>query len=331
MVDPCSVSKVVLSNGAHMPVVGLGTWKAGPGEVRSVVENAIKLGYRHIDCACDYGNEVEVGEAIKSCIEQGVCTREELWITSKLWNTYHAREHVELACRKTLADLKLDYLDLYLIHFPISLKFVPFEKRYPPEWIHDPEGENPRLEYEDITVRETWEAMESLVDKGLVRNIGVSNFNCQTIMDMVKYARIRPVVNQVEIHPYLVQTQLVEYLQSIGIHLTAFSPLGSGSYISLGGDRGLGVGVLSDPVVVEIAASLNRTPAQVVLRWNIQRGNSIVPKSVRESRMIENISLFDFELTNDQMNAISALDRKLRFNDPGEFCKSMGGAYPIYG
>lgn len=128
---------------------------------------AIKRGYRHLDCACDYGNEVEVGAGIKEALETGLCTREELWVTSKLWNTYHAKEHVELACKKTLSDLGLDYVDLYLIHFPISLKFVPFEKRYPPEWKHDPEvPELDKMILSDVPVAETWGAMESLQEKG---------------------------------------------------------------------------------------------------------------------------------------------------------------------
>ena len=128
-----------------------------------------------MDCACDYGNEVEVGHGIKRAIDEGVCTRQDLWITSKLWNTYHAKEHVKPACQKSLSDMGVDYFDLYLVHFPISQKFVPFETRYPPEWIHDPSGENPRIELEPVPYAQTWAGMESLVDEGLVKNIGVAN------------------------------------------------------------------------------------------------------------------------------------------------------------
>jgi diketogulonate reductase-like aldo/keto reductase len=138
--------------------------------------------YRHIDCACDYGNEHEVGAGIKAAIASGVCTRAELWVTSKLWNTYHAAEHVELACRKTLTDLGLDYVDLYLIHFPIATKYVPIEKRYPPEWIFDPDSKDPKEKMMipvNVTLRETWGAMEQLKEKGLAREIGVSNHTCQ--------------------------------------------------------------------------------------------------------------------------------------------------------
>jgi hypothetical protein len=128
-----------------------------------------------LDCACDYGNEVEVGQGVKRAIDEGVCTRAELWITSKLWNTYHAQEHVKAACQKSLSDMGVDYFDLYLIHFPISQKFVPFETRYPPEWIHDPTAENPKIELAPVPYAQTWAGMESLVDEGLVKNIGVAN------------------------------------------------------------------------------------------------------------------------------------------------------------
>ena len=151
------------------------------------------------------GNESEVGEGIARAIQSGNVTREELWVTSKLWNTYHEPQHVRSACKKTLTDLGLEYLDLYLIHFPISLKYVPFEKRYPPEWFYDPDADNPKMELIEVSVQSTWQAMESLVEEGLVKNIGLSNFNCQGIRDVLSYARIKPAVLQVELHPYLQQ------------------------------------------------------------------------------------------------------------------------------
>jgi D-xylose reductase len=144
----------------EIPAFGLGTWKISKAEAADVVYNAIKtVGIRHIDCACDYGNEVEVGAGIRRAIDEGVVTREDLWITSKLWNTYHSPEHVELACRKTLQDLGLSHVDLYLIHFPISMKFVPFETRYPPEWIYDPTVSHPRIEQVSVPVHLTWAGM----------------------------------------------------------------------------------------------------------------------------------------------------------------------------
>ena len=141
----------------------------------------------------------KVGRGIRNSIAGGICKREDLFVTSKLWNTYHHPQHVEAACRKSLEDLGLDYLDLYLIHFPISLKFVPFDVRYPPEWIYDPSAEEKRMEFQPVSVRDTWAAMESLVDKGLVRNIGLSNWNCQGLRDVLTYARIKPAVLQIEV------------------------------------------------------------------------------------------------------------------------------------
>jgi diketogulonate reductase-like aldo/keto reductase len=316
--------------GARFPLVGLGTWKAASGVVRDIVYEALKVGYRHLDCACDYGNEGEVGEGITKAIKEGIVKRSDIFVTSKLWNTYHAKEHVELACRKSLKDLGLDYLDLYLVHFPISLKFVPFEERYPPEWVHDPKAKEPKMEFANVSNRETWEAMEQLVEKGLVRNIGLSNYNAQSIMDICKFAKIKPAVLQIEIHPYLTQSVLVEYCQKLGIQVTGFSSLGSSSYVPLGMDKGHKTGVLEEPVIKEIAARHNKSAAQVVLRWNLQRNIVVIPKTSQASRLKQNLEIFDFTLSQQEMEQISALNKNIRYNDPGEFCKGMGGAYPIY-
>ncbi|CAE7526099.1 xyl1 [Symbiodinium microadriaticum] len=314
-----------------MPVVGLGTWKIGKDEVANTVYEAIRAGVRHLDCACDYGNEVEVGHGIKRAIADGICTRQDLWITSKLWNTYHAREHVKPACQKSLSDMDLDYFDLYLIHFPISQRFVPIEVRYPPEWIYDPTSENPRIELQPVPYAETWAGMEDLVNEGLVKNIGVANLVAQSLMDLMSYCRIRPVVNQVEMHPYLVQAELLEYCEIAGIHVTAFSPLGSSSYMVFGMDGGRGTGVLKEAAIAQIAARKGKSPAQIVLRWHIQRGVSIIPKSSKVERIVENFSLFDFDLSEEEMKVITEMDCNARFNNPGVFCKGMGGAIPIFG
>ena len=231
-----------------IPAVGYGCWKVPKDICADIVEAAIKSGYRHLDCAADYGNEKEVGQGIKRAIDAGIVKREDLWVTSKLWNTFHESKHVKAACQRTLSDLGLDYLDNYLIHFPISLKFVPFEKRYPPEWFHDPDAPNPKMELIDVPVQETWQAMEALHDAGLVKNIGLSNFNCQGIRDVMSYARVKPAVLQVEIHPYLQQPNLVRYAQSLGIHVTAFSPMGHGA--SYWNDT---IAAIREPVVKDIA------------------------------------------------------------------------------
>ena len=229
---------------------------------------------------------------------------EQLWITSKLWNTYHGYDHVEIACRKSLSDLQIDYLDLYLIHFPIAMKFVPIEKRYPPEWIYDPESANPRIELEPkAPLHLTWKAMEELVlVKGLVRNIGVCNFNVQLLMDLLSYANIIPFMNQIELHPYLPQQLLVDFCLSNNIKCTAFSPLGSPSYMELSMDNGLGKGLLEHPDIIEIARNHDKTSAQIILRWNLQRGiTAVIPKSSKLERIAENMALFDFELTKNEV------------------------------
>ena len=194
-----------------------------------------------------------MGQGIASAIQSGIVTREDLWVTSKLWNTFHEPQHVRPACQKTLKDLGLKYLDLYLIHFPISLKYVPFEDRYPPEWIHDPNAEHPKMELIEVSVQSTWQAMEALVEEGLVKNIGLSNFSCQGIRDVISYAKIKPAVLQVEIHPYLQQVNLVRFAQSLGIHVTAFSPLGHGaSYFNPS------ISVINEVIVKEMAMKHGR-------------------------------------------------------------------------
>ncbi len=319
-----------VSSRSEMPSVGLGFWKIEKHRTAEVARSAIKLGYRHLDCASDYGNEAEAGEGIEAAIREGICSREDLWVTSKLWNTFHRAEHVGQAVRRSLKDLRLDYLDLYLIHFPISLAYVPMELRYPPGWFHNPEAPKPAMLPDPVPIAETWGAMERLVDEGLVREIGVSNFGTSLIRDVLSYCRTRPSVLQVESHPYLVQPKLMEYCRRESIATTAFSPLGAPSYIPIGMATAAD-SVLEDPAVQEIAKSIARTPAQVVLRWGVQRGTAVIPKSSSEAHLIENLALFDFELNDAQMNIISGLDRNQRFNDPGVFCESAFGCFfPIY-
>ncbi|MCA9414470.1 MAG: aldo/keto reductase, partial [Candidatus Omnitrophica bacterium] len=216
-----SETTLKLTSGRQLPTVGLGLWKIGRQSAADVVEQAIEIGYRHLDSACDYANEAEVGEGIKRSLDSGAVKREDLWVTSKLWNTYHRAEHVRPALERTLSDLKLDYLDLYLIHFPIAQKFVPFEKRYPPDWFFDPEAANPRIELDPVPVQETWRAMEQLVTEGLVREIGVCNFGCSLLRDLLSYAEIAPSVLQVEMHPYLTQEKLLCFCQESNIAVTA--------------------------------------------------------------------------------------------------------------
>ena len=324
MLEKISVGK------SEMPSVGLGLWKLDQPETADIIVNGVKSGYRHLDSAADYGNEIQVGEGIKQSLSQGICRREDLWVTSKLWNTFHRPEHVLPACEKSLRDLSTDYIDLYLIHFPISLKYVAFDKRYPPEWIYDPTAENPRMHIDPVPLSETWHAMEGLVEKGLVKEIGVCNYNSSLLHDLMAYASIKPAMLQIESHPFLTQEKLIKTAKNYGIAVTCFSPLGALSYMELEmADQN--ESVLNENAVKVAAERLDRTPAQVVLRWGLQRGTAVIPKTSKKERLIENQSLFDFELSNQEMSDISNLNVDRRFNDPGVFCESAFNTFfPIY-
>lgn len=310
-------------HGPSIPSLGLGTWKAPKGVVTTVVAAALRLGYRMLDCACDYGNEAEVGAGISEVLSAGVVKRDDLFVTSKLWNTFHRREHVKPALLRTLSDLGLQHLDLYLIHFPISLAYVDPKECYPPEWLKDG-----KLVEDRVPLAETWKAMEELVDEGLVTHIGLSNFPASLLMDLLSYARIKPAVLQVEMHPYLQQNKLLELCKREGVQVTAFSPLGAGSYVELDMDRG--DRLLEDPVIKAIAEKKGRTPAQIAIRWGLQRDTVVIPKTSKVERLKENFELFDFELDDLEMAEIAKLDRGTRYNDPGVFCVGMGHSIPIY-
>jgi D-xylose reductase len=319
-----------LATGDALPAVGLGLWKIPRPDTAALVYAAVNAGYRHFDAACDYGNEVEAGEGLRAALTAGACRRDDLWITSKLWNTYHRAEHVRPACERTLRDLGVDYLDLYLVHFPIALEYVSPEVRYPPEWFFDPQASEPRMKPAPVPISETWRAMEGLVRAGLVRNIGVCNFGTSLLRDLLSYAEIRPGVLQVELHPYLAQEKLLRFCREQGIVVTGFSPLGASSYLSIGMAQAE-ESVLRQPVVTAAARRLGKSPAQVVLRWGVQRGTAVVPKTVRPERLAENLSVFDFELSPAEMKDITALDRNRRFNDPGVFCEAAFNTFfPIY-
>ena len=324
------MESIKLRSGNTVPAVGLGIWKIAPEMTANVVQTAIDVGYRHIDAACDYGNEAEAGEGLSKAISGGAVSRDDLWLTSKLWNTYHRPEHVRPALQRTLTDLQLDHIDLYLMHFPIAQKFVDFETRYPPGWFFDPDADDPRIEPDPVPLIDTWRAMEDLVKAGLIREIGVCNFGTTPLRDLMNQASIQPAMLQVELHPYLTQEKLIRFCQESGVAVTSFSPLGAQSYFQLNMAEA-DEAVLEQSIVKEIAAHHTRTPAQVVLRWGVQRGTAIVPKTTSRQRLIENISLFDFELSEDEMSSISSLNRHRRFNDPGHFAEAAFNTFfPIY-
>jgi diketogulonate reductase-like aldo/keto reductase len=298
--------------------VGLGTWKSLPEKAGAAVEYALKeCDYRHIDCAAIYRNEAEIGAAFERVFKSGAVKREEVFITSKLWNTEHARASVRAACEATLKDLKLDYLDLYLMHWGVAIppNNAPSEAAED-RWTEQLD-ENGFLMTDPTPLRETWEAMEELVTAGLVKMIGVANFTAPLLLDLFSCAKVSPVVNQVELHPYLQQSALVEFCKYKGVQVTAYSPLGSpGNYLSKGKPS-----IAEDPVIKNIATKHGKTPAQVIIRGGVERGTVVIPKSVTPERIKENISIFDFSLDAEDMAAIVQLDRGLRFVEPLEWWK----------
>lgn len=298
-----------LNNGNLMPILGLGTWKAQQGEVKQAVLSAIKSSYTHIDCASFYGNEKEVGEGINQAINDGMVKREDLFITSKLWNTHHAKEHVREACVKSIQDLQVKYLDLYLIHWPIAFEFNGYDLSQQSNWFkpNDDQSSSIKVKLANVSIRETWTEMEKLVDEGLVKSIGVSNFSIQSLSDLLTFARIKPVVNQVEVHPYLNQAPLIQFAKDVAnIKVVGFSPFGAGRLPN----------ILEDEKLKELAQKYNRSTAQIILRWNTQRGVAVIPKSVKEERLKQNIDIFNFELSEEDMETIQSLNRNHRYVSP---------------
>lgn len=293
---------VTMSNGRTIPLVGLGTWKSKPGEVYQAVKDAIlEGGYRHIDCAFVYQNEEEVGRALSEVLSSGAVKREELFITSKCWNTFHSTPLVLEAVQKTLKALRLDYLDLYLIHWPFGFQEGGDIM---------PKDDKGNTITSDVDYLDTWKGMEQVYEKGWAKSIGLSNFNAEQTSRVLANAKVRPVCNQVECHPYLSQNELIAFSAKEGITIVAYSPLGSPDRPwAQPGEPSL----LEEPAIVEIAKKHNKSAGQILIKWQAQRGVVVIPKSVTKSRILSNIDIFDFELTPEEVKTIESFNRGHRF------------------
>jgi diketogulonate reductase-like aldo/keto reductase len=290
-----------LNDGNIIPVLGLGTWKAEQSLVGEAVKFALtKAGYKHVDCASIYKNEPEIGEAFKDAFNS--VKREDVFITSKLWNTEHRPENVEAACRKTLSDLNLEYLDLYLMHWGVAFKKGGEDL--------EPLNKDGKIITDTVSVRDTWQAMEQLVKKGLVKSIGVANFTGPMLIDLLSYAQIKPAMNQVELHPYNTQDELIDFCNYKEIAVTAYSPLGR-----QGADRE-GPRLFDEKLIESLSQKYKKTKAQVLLNWAVSRGTIAIPKSTTPERIAENIDIFDFELTESEKNDLNSLNKNYRFVNP---------------
>jgi len=290
---------VRLNTGAMMPTPGFGTFLSEPGQVGPAIDAALRAGYRHIDCAACYENEQEIGAEFAKWFDNkdsGV-RREDVFVTSKLWLTEFHPSKVRAALQKTLADLRLAYLDLYLIHIPVICN-------------RNEEGNSRAAKRAGFTLHDTWKVLEACYEEGLVKAIGVSNFPAVLLNELQNGCKIMPAVNQIERHPYLTQPENVAFNKDLGVVVTAYAPLGAPGL--KGDDYKTVSSPLENAVILAIAAKYGKTPAQVLLRWSIDSGIVPLPKSINPSRIVENFNVFDFKLDAEDMAAVNNLNIGLR-------------------
>lgn len=305
------------NNGDKVPALGLGTWKSAKGEVYDAIRTAINLGYRHFDCAHLYMNEAEIGEAFSDAFKAGDVTREELFVTSKLWNNRHREEQVRPAFDLTVKNLQLGYLDLYLIHWPIVLK----------DDVNFPENGEELVSLKETPLSETWKGMIELKKSGDAKHIGVSNFSPKKIQDVWDATGVKPEVNQVEMHPFMQQKALKSYCDENDIILTAYAPLGSADRPKNRINEGE-PNLFHNETIKKIAAEKEVSEAQVMLAWAVNYGVTVIPKSVNEGRLKENLAAADIELSTEEMSALTDIDLNSRYVK-GDFWCLDGSDYTL--
>lgn len=305
-VDPAIIPFRKLYTGSKIPAIGLGTFgsdKYSGAEIAEAVKGAVQVGYRHIDCAAVYGNESLIGQAVREIMDSGI-KREELWITSKLWNDKHSEADVIPACEKTLKDLQLDYLDLYLVHWPFPNHHAPGVDVH----ARDPHAKP----YIHENFMKTWRQMEKLVDAGMVKHIGTSNMTIPKLKLVLRDAKTKPAANEMELHPHFQQPELFKFVNDNGIVPIGYSPIGSPSRPERDRTQEDTVDI-EDPVIVRIAERLGVHPAVVCVKWAVQRGQVPIPFSVRRSQYLSTIqALVADPLTDEEMQAIAGIDRNCR-------------------
>jgi len=304
---------IVLSNGKRIPRIGLGTWKASSEMVSTAVKFAISVaGYKHIDCASRYGNQKSMPfDSLFAQEHESRVKREDVYITSKLWNTNHGPGDVMKAMETTLKDLKLSYVDLYLMHWPVALYRRPWKAKHPQtkcnfstvDWECDDEWRF------DVSLESTWAQMEALVYSGRTRSIGVSNFNVNSLKRLMKIARIKPVVNQIELHPYLIQSELMDFCRENNIQIVAYCPIGSPGNAALAGDHLRQSTLIHNPIINRIASIHKKSPAQIILRWALQQDIVVIPKSTNLEHIQQNIDVYNFYLDAEDMSQINSLQK----------------------
>jgi len=295
-----TVPSITLNSGYAIPQLGLGTWLCRTGEVGEAVKMGLEIGYRHIDCAASYENQEEIGHIFNAAFGNGKIKREDVFITSKIWNTCHSYEKATAAIDKILKELQISYLDLCLMHYPQG--YFEGDKLFPLD-------ANGKVMNSDIDYLDTWKAMEKAVEVGKVRSIGLSNFNMKQIQRVFDHGTIKPAVLQNEAHPYFPQNTLLRFCKNHGVIFTGYSPLANNAHVFRKEGH---PNLLEEKVVLDIAGKHKKTPAQVIIRWAIQRETVVIPKSIRRVRLEENFHVWDFQLSADDMSLIDGLDRNWR-------------------